>query len=62
MIKLRNIYMYLMVLIYCLYGKKDCSNLSEAWMPLSYTIAIFESSFNWGNIISKQLSINILQA
>jgi hypothetical protein len=31
-------------------------------MPLAYTVAISGSSFNWGAIISKQLSINILQA
>lgn len=31
-------------------------------MPLAYIVAIFGSSFNWGAIISKQLSTNILQA
>jgi hypothetical protein len=31
-------------------------------MPLAYTVAIFRSSFNWGEIISKQLSTCILQA
>jgi hypothetical protein len=45
-----------------LYGEKDFSKFSEAWIPLAYTVAIFGSSFNWGAIISKQLSINILQA
>jgi hypothetical protein len=32
------------------------------WIPLAYTVAIFRSSFNWGAIISKQLSICIQQA
>jgi hypothetical protein len=31
-------------------------------MPLDYTVAIFGSGFNWGAIISKQLSIYIQQA
>jgi hypothetical protein len=31
-------------------------------MPMEYTMAIFGSSFNLGEIISKQLSIIILQA
>jgi hypothetical protein len=31
-------------------------------MPLAYTVAISGSSFNWGEIISKQLSTNVLQA
>jgi hypothetical protein len=31
-------------------------------MSLEYIVAIFESNFNWGEIISKQLSTNILQA
>jgi hypothetical protein len=51
-----------MVLICQLYGEMDCSKFSEAWMPLAYTMAISGSSFNWGAIVSKQLSINILQA
>jgi hypothetical protein len=54
--------MYLMALIFRLYGEKNYSNFSEAWMPLAYTMVIFGSSFYWGAIISKQLSINILQA
>jgi hypothetical protein len=33
-------YIYLMALIYRLYGEKDCSKFSEAWMPLAYTVAI----------------------
>jgi hypothetical protein len=61
-VNLREPYMYLMALICRLYGEKDCSKFSEAWMPLAYTVAISRSSFNWGAIISKQLSINILQA
>jgi hypothetical protein len=59
---LREPYIYLMALIYRLYGEKDCSRFSEAWMPLAYTVAISGSSFNWGEIISKQLSICIQQA
>jgi hypothetical protein len=31
-------------------------------MPLAYTVAISGSSFNWGAIISNQLSTNVLQA
>jgi hypothetical protein len=45
-----------------IYGEKDCSKFSEAWMPLAYTVAIIGSSFNWGEIISKQLSICVQQA
>jgi hypothetical protein len=56
-VNIREPYMYLMALIYRLYGEKDCSKFSEAWMPLAYTVAIFEDSFNWGAIISKKLSI-----
>jgi hypothetical protein len=55
-------YMNLMSLICILYGKKDCSRLSEAWMPLAYTMEISRSIFNWGAIISKQLSTIIEQA
>jgi hypothetical protein len=51
-----------MALICRLYGEKDCSRFSEAWMPLAYTVAISGSGFNWGAIISKQLSICIQQA
>jgi hypothetical protein len=43
---LREPYIYLMALIYRLYREKDCSNFSEAWMPLTYTLAISKSSFN----------------
>jgi hypothetical protein len=59
---LREPYIYLMALICRLYGEKDCSRFSEAWMPLAYTVAISGRSFNWGAIISKQLSICIQQA
>jgi hypothetical protein len=31
-------------------------------MPLAYTIAIIGCSFNWGEIISKQLSTCVQQA
>jgi hypothetical protein len=31
-------------------------------MHLEYTVAILGSIFNWGSIISKQLSTNILQS
>jgi hypothetical protein len=61
-VNLREPYMYLMALICRLYGEKDCSKFSEAWMPLAYTVEILGSNFNWGAIISKQLSINISQA
>jgi hypothetical protein len=59
---LREPYIYLMALIFRLYGERDCAKFLEAWMPLAYTVAISRSSFNWGEIISKQLSTNILQA
>jgi hypothetical protein len=59
---LRESYIYLMALICRLYGEKDCSRFSEAWMPLAYTVAISGRGFNWGAIISKQLSICIQQA
>jgi hypothetical protein len=59
---LREPYIYLMALIFRLYGEKDCAKFSEAWMPLEYIVAISESRFNWGEIISKRLSTSILQA
>jgi hypothetical protein len=59
---LRDPYICLMALIFHLYGEKYCAKFSEAWIPLAYTMAIFGSSFNWGEIISKQLSTSILQA
>jgi hypothetical protein len=61
-INLREPYMFLMALICRLYGEKDCSKFLEAWIPLAYTIAISGSVFNWGAIISKQLSIRVDQA
>jgi hypothetical protein len=59
---LREPYIYLMDLICRLYGEMDCTKFSEAWMPLAYIVAISDNNFNWGAIISKQLSTNILQA
>jgi hypothetical protein len=59
---LREPYIYLMALIFQLYGEKDCTKFSEAWIPLAYIVAILGSSFNWGAIISKKLSTNVLQA
>jgi hypothetical protein len=54
--------MYLMALICRLYGEKDFSRFSKVWMPLEYTVPISGSSFNWGGVISKKLSITIQQA
>jgi hypothetical protein len=59
MTNLRDPYIYLMALICQLYGEKDCSRFSKAWMTLDYTVAISRSGFNWGVIIYKQLSICI---
>ena len=59
---LRQPYIYLMALLCQLHGEKYCSRFSEASMPLVYTLAISGTSFNWGTIISKQLSTCILQA
>jgi hypothetical protein len=59
---LREPYIYLMALLCRLHGEKDCSRFSEAWMPLAYTVAISRIGFNWGAIISKQLSTCIRQA
>jgi len=59
---LRETYIYLMALIYRLYGEKDCSKFSKAWITLAYTVAISGSSFNWGAIISKKLSTYVVQA
>jgi hypothetical protein len=61
-INLREPYIYLMALICRLYEEKDYSNFLEAWMPLAYTVAIARINFNWGVIISKQLSICVQQA
>jgi hypothetical protein len=43
-VNLREPYIYLMALICRLYGEKDCSKFSEAWMPLAYTVAISEAA------------------
>jgi hypothetical protein len=59
MVNFKDPYIHLMALIYRLYGEKDFSKFSEAWIPLAYTVAISGRSFNWGAIIPKQLSINI---
>jgi hypothetical protein len=53
MVNLRELYIYLMALICRLYGEKYCSKFSEAWIPLTYAVAIFGRNFNWGDIISK---------
>jgi hypothetical protein len=41
-VNLREPYIYLMALIYRLYGDKDFSKFSEAWIPLEYIVAIFQ--------------------
>jgi hypothetical protein len=58
-IKLRDPYIYLMVLICRLYGEKECSKFSEDWIPLEDTVEISGSNFNWEVIISKQLIIYV---
>jgi len=45
-VNLREPSIYIVDLIYRLYGEKDCSKFSEAWIPLAYTVAISGSSFN----------------
>jgi hypothetical protein len=40
-INLREPYIYLMALIFQLYGEKDCSKFSEACMPLAYKVEIY---------------------
>jgi hypothetical protein len=59
---LREPYIYLMALIFRLYGVKDCAKFLEAWMPLAYIVSIYGSIFNWGGNISKKLNTSILQA
>jgi hypothetical protein len=59
---LKESYVYMMALIFRLYEEKYCSRFSEAWIPLAYTVAIVRCKFNWGAIISKQLSICFQQA
>jgi hypothetical protein len=61
MASLREPYIFLMALIYRLYEEKYFSRFLEGWMPLAYTFDISRSGFNWGSIISKQLSIYIQQ-
>ena len=56
-INLRESYIYLMALICRLYGEKYCSKFSKVWIPLAYKVVIIGCNFNWGKIISKQLSI-----
>jgi hypothetical protein len=48
---LRELYLYLMVLICKLYGQKDCSRFSNAWLSLAYTMATTGKLFNWGGIL-----------
>jgi hypothetical protein len=55
-------YIFLMALFCCLYGENDCSKLFEDWIPLVYTIAIYGSIFNWGDIICNQLRTKIEEA
>jgi hypothetical protein len=43
---LREPYIYPMAVIYRLYGEKECSIFSEAWMPLACIVAISERDFN----------------
>jgi hypothetical protein len=59
-VNLRDPYIYLMALICQFYGEKHCFNFSKAWIPLAYIVGISGSSFNWGAIISKKLSTNVL--
>jgi hypothetical protein len=61
MTKLREPYIFLMAFICRLYGEKDFSRLSEAWMPLVYIVAITKSGFNWGKKIYNQMSMCIEQ-
>jgi hypothetical protein len=61
-INLREPYMFLMALIFRLCGERDCSKFSEAWISLEYRISISIILFNWGTIISKQLSNRVDQA
>ena len=43
---IREPYIYLMALIYRLYGERDCAKLSKSWMHLAYTLEISGSIFN----------------
>jgi hypothetical protein len=51
-----------MSLICRLNGEKYFSKFSGAWIPLAYTVVIVRCSFNWGEIISKQMRICAQQA
>jgi hypothetical protein len=51
-----------MSLICRLYGEKDCSKFSDAWIPLAYIVAIIGCSFNWGEIIFNKLRTYVKQA
>jgi hypothetical protein len=62
MAKLWESYIYLMALICQLYGEKECSRFSKAWLPLSYIVVVSGRHFNWGAIISNKSSICIQQA
>jgi hypothetical protein len=59
---LREPYMYAMIMLCKLYGERDYSQFSEAWIPLAYHVVMWGRKFNWGGIISKQLSLRISQA
>jgi hypothetical protein len=54
--------MYVMILLCRLYGERDFSQFLEAWLPLAYHVAMWGKKFNWGGVISKQLSLKIIQA
>jgi hypothetical protein len=42
-VNMRETHIYFMVLIFRLYREKDCATFLEAWMPLTYTVAILGS-------------------
>jgi hypothetical protein len=54
-VNLREPYMFLMALICRLYGEKDFSKFSEAWMPLAYTVAISGKCFQLGHHNFKEI-------
>jgi hypothetical protein len=58
---MREPYMYVMILFCRLYDEMDCSQFSKAWLPLAYHVAMWGKTFNWGGVISKQLSLKIAQ-
>jgi hypothetical protein len=49
MTNLREPYIFLMELICRLYGEKDCSRFSEAWMPLAYTSSYLQEWLQLGS-------------